>query len=366
MREYSVKSLQMMDAAFENLGELAQYESVQMTRSYYGIGGTSITVDPRARNASVLVPGVIVFFSDTPDNAYLIEDISSHARTKMTVKGCMLKGLAKRRICVPPLDAGARPYQDFGWDRFTGSAEGAYLHFADGNLVSPDDSARALPGLVLADNLDRGVVLPWQARFDRLDTLFQTLGETTEIGWDIRLDLTNKQFIFQAWAGQDRTQGNNLCLISEENGNAADVTYKAIHSGSATTAYVGGTGEDEERFILSEGGGIQGLARRELWSEAGSLGDPALLTLYVQNKLTDNQSKITLTATLIDSGACRYRRDYDVGDKVLLSGRGYNTGVRITEITETHENGYRTLSATFGNAPVNLGKLLTNRQSAVR
>ena len=361
-----MKSLQMMNAAFENLGELAQYESVQMTRSYYGIGGISVTVDPRARNASALVPGVFMFFSDTPDSVYLIEDISSHTRTKLTVKGCMLKGLAKRRICIPPLNAGARPYQDFGWDRFTGSAEATYHHFANGNLVAPDDSTRAIPGLVLAANLDRGIVLPWQARFDRLDTLFQTLGETTEIGWDIRPDIANRQFVFRAWVGQDRTQGDSLCLISEENGNAADVTYKAAHSGSATTVYVGGAGEDEERFILSEGGSVEGLARRELWSEAGSLEDPALLTLYAQNKLTDNQSKVTLTANLIDSGACRYRRDYDVGDKVLLSGRGYNSGVRITEITETHENGYRTLSATFGSAPVNLGKLLTNRQNAVR
>ena len=361
-----MKSLQIMDVAFKNLGELAQYESVQMTRSYYGIGGISITVHPHARNASALTPGVIVFFSNTTDSAYLIEDISSYSRTKLTVKGCMLKGLAKRRICVPPLDAGARPYQDFGWDRFTGSAEAAYHHFANGNLVFPDDSVRAIPGLVLTDNLNRGPVMPWQARFDRLDTLFQTLGETTEIGWDIRPDLANKQFVFQAWFGQDRTKGDSLCLISEENGNAADVTYKAVHSGSATTAYVGGMGEDEERFILSEGGTMTGLERRELWSEAGSLENPALLTLYAQNKLTDNQSKITLTANLIDSGACRYRRDYDVGDKVLLSGRGYNSGVRITEITETYENGSRTMSATFGSAPVNLGKLLTNRQSAVR
>ncbi len=235
-----MKSLQVMNSAFENLGELAQYESVQMTRSYYGIGSISVTIDPRAKNAHVLVPGVIVFFGDAPDNAYLIEDVSTYQRSKLTVKGCMLKGLAKRRVCVPPLEAGARAYQDFGWDRFTGSAESAYKHFAGVNLVSPDDAARAIPGLVLATDQGRGISLPWQARFDRLDTLFQTIGETTETGWDIRIDLVNKQFIFDAWAGLDRTQGPALCLISEENGNAADITYKATHSGSATTAYIGG------------------------------------------------------------------------------------------------------------------------------
>jgi hypothetical protein len=361
-----MKTLQIMSARFEKLGEIAQYESIQMTRSHYGTGSISITVDPRARHALTLAPDVIVFFGDEPDSAYLIEDVSQYSRSKYTVKGCMLKGLAKRCVCVPPLAAGARPYQDFGWDRFTGSAEAAYLHFAANNLVSPDDPTRAIPNMILARNLDRGVVLPWQARFDRLDTLFQTIGETTELGWDVRIDLPNKQFIFQAWDGQDRTQGDSLCLISEENGNAADVIYKAAYSGSATTAYIGGAGEDEDRFILSEGGGISGLARREIWAEAGSLEDPALLTLYAQNKLTDMRPKITLTADLIDSGASRYRRDYDVGDKVLLNGRGFNTGVRITDITETYEKGYRALKATFGDAPVTMGKLLANKQTAAR
>ncbi len=361
-----MKSLQVMNSAFENLGELAQYESVQMTRSYYGIGSISVTIDPRAKNAHVLVPGVIVFFGDAPDNAYLIEDVSTYQRSKLTVKGCMLKGLAKRRVCVPPLEAGARAYQDFGWDRFTGSAESAYKHFAGVNLVSPDDAARAIPGLVLATDQGRGISLPWQARFDRLDTLFQTIGETTETGWDIRIDLVNKQFIFDAWAGLDRTQGPALCLISEENGNAADITYKATHSGSATTAYIGGAGEDEDRFILSEGGSAEGFARRELWAEAGSLEDPALLAVYAQNKLTDAAAKITLTADLIDSGACRYGRDYAVGDKVLLSGRGFHTGVRITEVTETYEKGFRKLKGTFGDAPITVGKLLAGMQNAAR
>ena len=361
-----MKSLQVMNAAFANLGELAQYESVQMTRSYYGTGSISITLDPRAKNADKLAPDVIVFFSDAPDNAYLIEDVSMHKRSKLTVKGCMLKGLAKRRVCVPPLEAGARPYQDFGWDRFTGSAEAAYHHFAAVNLNAPDDAARAIPNLVLGENLDRGAVLPWQARFDKLDTLFQTIGETTEMGWDIRVDLAAKQFIFQAWQGIDRTSGDALCLISEENGNAMELTYKNKQSGSASTAYVGGAGEDEERFILSEGGGITGLSRRELWAEAGSLEDPALIALYAQNKLTDKASKVTLTADLIDNGACRYGRDYNVGDKVLAEGRGYSTEVRITEITETYEKGTRRLKGAFGDSVITVGRLLNSMQNAAR
>ena len=361
-----MRSLQIMDSNFNKLGEIVLYESLQLTRSYYEIGSISLTIDPRAKNALTLAPDVIVFFGDDPENAYLIEDVSPHQRSKLTVKGCMLKGLAKRRVCVPPVSSEARQYQDFGWDRFTGSAEASYQHFASNNLVAPDDINRAIPRLILASNKDRGAVLPWQARFDKLESVFRSIGERTEIGWNIRLDIQNKQFIFDVWDGLDRTQGNLRCLISEENGNASDLTYKCVKSASMTTAYIGGAGEDEERMILAEGGSVAGLLRREMWAEAGSLDDPELISLFAQNKLTDAAAKVTITANLIDSGACRYRRDYDVGDKVLLSGRGVYTGTRIMSITETYEKGVRTLSGTFGDAPITIGKLLDMRQNATR
>ena len=217
-----------------------------------------------------------------------------------------------------------------------------------------------------ADNRERGETLPWQARFDRLDTLFQSIGERTGIGWDILPDVENRRFIFTAWEGADRTAGDALCLISEENGNAATVTYRQILSGSATTAYVGGAGEDEDRFILCEGGDILGAQRRELWAEAGSIEEAGLLSMYAQTKLSDAAVKTTVTATLIDSGACRYGRDYDVGDKVLVRGAFGSAAVHIAEMTETWENGARSLAASFGDAPVTVSALLNQRKQAAR
>jgi len=357
-------TIQLMDFAFTKLGELAQFESLQFTRSYFGTGSFSLTAHPDAPGAEALAPGVLALVDE--QRVFLIEDVQAFSRDTLAVKGCMLKGLAKRRVCVPPLASGARAYQDFGWDRFTGSAEAAYLHFAMNNLISPEDGARAIPGLIAADNLEGGESLPWQARFDRLDTLFQSIGEATGVGWDILPDLPSKRFLFTAWAGADRTAGDALCLISALNGNAADVTYKQILSGSATTAYAGGAGEDEDRFILCAGGGAQGAARRELWVDAGSIEDPDLLSLYAENKLSDADVKTTVTAALIDSGACRYGRDYDVGDLVLMRGRFGSAAVRIAEMTETYENGARTLAASFGDAPVTVGKVLSARQNAIQ
>ena len=353
-----------MNFFFEKLGEIAQFESLQVTRSISGTGGIRLSLDPRVQGAAALVPGALVVLDGA--TAYLIEDVQTLARTALTATGCMLKGIAKHRVCVPPLSDEARPYMDFGWDRFTGSAEAAYLHFAQHNLIHPEDPARAIPNLVAAASRNRGESLPWQARFDRLDALFQSIGERTGLGWDIAPDLPNKRFVFAAWEGIDRTAGDALCLISEANGNAANVTYRRLCSGSATTAYAGGAGEDEDRLILCEGGEAEGAERRETFADAGSIADAELLSMYARTKLSGLGEKITVSADLIDSGACRYGRDYDVGDLVLISGRFGAASVRIAEITETYENGARRLAAYFGDAPVTVSSLLQNLKQTPR
>jgi hypothetical protein len=223
-----------------------------------------------------------------------------------------------------------------------------------------------MPRLVAAQNLERGETLPWQARFERLDTLFLSIGKRTGIGWDIVPDFGNRRYVFTAWAGADRTAGDALCLIGAECGNAAEVTYRGLASGSATTAYAGGAGEDENRLILCAGGAAQGADRRELWAEAGSIADADLLLLYADNKLADAGAQTTVTAALLDTGACRYGRDYDVGDVVLVQGRFGSAAVCVAEMTETYENGARTLSASFGDAPLTVSALLDRRSPAAR
>jgi len=357
--------LQVMNTAFEKLGEVSQYLSASITRSYYGTGAVEITLNPKAANADTLYPGVIVFPSGQPEKACIIEDVAALTRTKLVVRGCMLKGIAKRRVCVPPLN-GTRPYQDFGWDQFTGNAESALLNFAQHNLIAPEDPARAIPDMVAAENLGRGAILPWQARFDKLDAILQSIGEATEIGWSIIPDMSRNQYVFGAWVGVDRTTGDALCLISEPTGNASDVQYQQTASGSATTCYIGGAGEDEDRLILSTGNAATGIARRELWAEAGSLSEPELITLYGANKLESAKIKATMTTELIDSGACKYGRDYDVGDKVIARGNGRSMAARLIELTETYEAGGRTLKAVFGDAPVTVSAVLNRAQAATR
>ena len=421
-----MKTLLIMDSDFHLLGELALFSSLQLERSHYGVGDFTLTTAPGVPGADVLAPGVIVFPAGEEKKAMLVENITENAET-LTATGPMLKGLAKRRVVVPPLSLPAtlwhygngaweevsdpeaikaameqedvyqsyekpespgegmwwldmselaavynwdtatqdaqvwldlgeaqlrQKYQNFGWDRYIGPAESAYKHFAQNNLTAPEDAKRAIPRLDCAQDQSRGTTLPWQGRFDRLTDLFEDIGEATGMGWDIYPDMASKRFVFDVVPGNDYSTGSKVVVISREMGNASEVERKDVITGTYTTCYVGGAGEDENRMILATGAENTGFDRRELWAQAGSVDDADQLRLYAEKKLSNAAEKHTLTADVLDSGACRYERDWDVGDRVIVQGAGASMAAQIVSVTETHERGQRSIRATFGSAPV--------------
>ncbi len=354
-------ALMLMDKDFNLLAELPGYESLQLTRSYYGMGAFEVRMHPKSSGAEQLDPGRVLFFSEATHKAMVIEKIVWKSG-QVSASGKTLKGLAARKICVPPaLDDG-----HFGWDRFTGSAEAAYHHYAAANLYAPEDASRKVARLVGGDNANRGIVLPWQSRFGNLETLLSDIGETTEMGWDIVPDFSAKQYIFTAWEGRDLSQGTGRVIMSERNGNANDVTYTLDLTTAKTTAYVGGAGEDENRLIRCHGYEATGWDRRECWVDAGSISDTDMLAVAAESKLDDVEPKESLAAEIIDTGLCRYERDYDVGDKVLLAGAGRMAAVRLLEMRESYDGSGRKLQATFGAAPVTILDYLRGSQGAVR
>ena len=210
----------VMDFDFTLLGEVPAPRSFMVRREFFGTGSLRLTVQ-RARDG-LLARDRVIYRPDRPGQGWIIHRVSRSGDT-LTVDGTPLKGLARRRICVPPLVTGGA-YNQFGYDLFTGDAESAYLHFAANNLTAPEDAARAMPRLELAQNLHRGAELPWQARFERLSDLFEDIGAATGLGWDIRPDFGAKRYVLGAWAGADRTTGTGRCALSQELGNAGEMT----------------------------------------------------------------------------------------------------------------------------------------------
>ena len=347
-------SIMMINQDFELLAEIPHFVGLTLKRSYYDVGSFKLTMKRGMPNWDLLKRDALLYFPNQPDKMMLIEKVTI-THDSVSADGTPLKGLAKRRIAVPSIAATDDPYKGFGYDRFTGDAESTYLHYAAANLANPEDSKRAVPRLTLAQNQHRGDTLPWQARFDKLHELFKSIGEGTGVGWDIRPDFAAKAFVFGAWVGVDRSKGAERAIISREVGTADDTTSTDDATTAISTVYAGGAGEDENRLILSVGNEAVGLERRESWTDISGATDTDMLKMGAQRKQV--AVKQTLTASVRDSGLCRYERDYDVGDMVVIAADGKQTITRLIGMEEVHEGGRRKLKGTFGDEAATLSTI---------
>ncbi len=350
-----MQSLRIIDWDFVRYGELALYTSLQITRRHFGTGEFELHISADAPHVGELRTDRLLLPTDEPDKAMLIEAIiREDAKHAITVKGCTLDGLVRRRLAVPPRQAD----QSFGWDRITADAESCYQHFVAGNLIAPEDEKRAIPRLVLAENLHRGMTVPWQARFDQMDALLKELGEYSDMGYSITPDLANQRFLFSAAPGRDLTVGNGgdtHVILSVGNGNASEMRHTLDRAALKNTAYVGGYGEDEQRLILAVGTDFTGLNRRETWVDGGSLETPQELDTAGKRKLTQAEEKNTIQGTVMRRGVFRYGVDWDLGDKVTLLAASGRVDARCVEVKETYEQGKPPqLAAVFGDAPVSI------------
>ncbi|MBE5778518.1 MAG: hypothetical protein E7331_04210 [Clostridiales bacterium] len=355
-----MNTIMMMDFSFRLICELSQYMSLTIKRAFFGIGGFQLTVERGMPGWEQLEANRLFYLPERPGLMLLAEKVNINRKT-VTVSGVQLKGICKRRICVPPVKTEDESgYKAFGWDRFTGDAESAFFHFVENNVTAPGDGKRKMPGFVLAENLHRGEVLPWQARFDRLQDVLEDIGTATGLGWDILPDFSRKQFVFTAVEGKDLTQGSRRATLSREMGNVEDGTVTIDLSRKKGTIYAGGSGEDEKRMILSVGNAAEGIHRFEGWTDISGAEDAELLKMGAERKLEGE--KRTLQVLVTDSGLCKYGRDYDLGDILRVKMDGYEMDARLIEMEESMENGLRTLKATFGDAPVTLTGILKTRE----
>jgi hypothetical protein len=361
-----MRSLRIVTADFAALGEIGGYTSLRLTRRHYGVGEFELHLAMAAAFAGELAIDRMLIPAGAPHKAMLIESlVRQEAKGEITVKGCTLDGLAKRRLAVPPPSAG----NTFGWDRVSGDAETVIKHFAANNLSAPPETKRAMPNLVIAPNLHRGRDMPGQARFEQLDALLQGLAEYADMGWGIAPDFAGNRLVFDVTPGRDLAVGNASgahVILSLAMGNLSEITHTLDAASLRNTAYVGGQGEDELRLILAVGGRevsgnntpddhCAGLARRETWIDGGSLELPAELVTAARRKLADTETKHTMQGAVLRHGAFQYERDFDLGDRVTLQASAGRLDARVIEARETYERDKPPgIELVFGEAPATL------------
>lgn len=367
--------LRVIDTDFKFYGELAKYESLQITNKLYGIGEIELHINRHIHNADLLQQDRIVFIENDYDTPFQILhreialDENGKATENWLIKAIPLKAWLADRICIPP-DGKTN-------DNITADTETVMKTFVEHNALKPTNPKRTIPRLAIAPNQKRGPTIKRGPRFDTLSEELETIGTLTGVGWNISIDIENKRFVFDVIEGADRTATQRQrppVVFSPEFKTLQTLEYTESKLDQKTTAIVAGQGEGVERKVITLNDDLTGLARKELYVDARDIAD----TTQQETTLTetDEEGNVTESTTTIEvprpeqeiiadltnrgneklaeyeqtlffsgqinTGRFKYGEDWFLGDITTLQHKdwGVTLDARITEVKEIHEVGH--------------------------
>lgn len=263
-----------MTREFDLIGEITQYTSLQITRSYSGIGSLELRVNRYARNADQLTKGRVIFPQGQTDRAYVIRhrEIELDADGKITenwiVRAPSLKSWFSDRLTIPP--AGQSQ------DKVKAPAETAMYHYANTQAINPVDAGNVLPITAGVDQA-RGDAIEWESRYKDLAEEMTKISELSGLGWNIGVDYEAKGFVFNVTQGRDLTAGQSLlppAIFSPEFGTLKQMSYVESDLDFKNVAVVAGQGEGADRRIVTVGDlSATGLDRRVLFVDARDVAE---------------------------------------------------------------------------------------------
>lgn len=356
--------IKVISPDFDLLGEIRNYESLQYTRSFYGVGEFELHISNNQQHANALVNGNILMLDKAGQKACIIRhreneiDENGDETETLIIKGPQLKGILTQRLIVPPTSGD-------GYDSFSGTQEQIMKHYVDAECISPEDTSRIIPRLALAANQNRGVSDKWRFRFDKLSDALEQIGQYAKLGGDVTLDLSNEQMVFDVIQSHDRTANQDVlppALFSTEFGNVKVPHFIQSWIGAATQGYAGGQGDGVNRLI-QQVGSSKGLDRIETFLDCSDAENAAgLLTLGTQ-KLAEVAPTQSFEFSVIPDRSMVYGQDYFLGDTVTVWSKkwGVTMDAQITQLKEVYEEAGASLEITFGAAMPSLRKFIEHK-----
>lgn len=346
--------LRIIDKDFNLIGEIDDYESLIFIRRFFRVGEFEIHISLDKQNADKLIEDNLILLGADTRKVGIIEhcekDTNEQGQDVLIVKGPTLKGITKRRITVPD--------NTTGYDRIKGNAETVMKYYVNNNIVTPADILRKIAQVALATDNKRGIVVPWQTRYEGLDDILGQIAEFTKLGWDITLDLQNNKWLFDIVEGRNLTSDQDILppvIFSLDFDNIKTKHLMKSFMDYKNVGYCGGKGEEENRLI-QQVGSISGIDRREVFIDCSDAENVDELTANGQQKLDEFKKIESFEAQILPQGSFVYGKDYDLGDTVTVMDRkwGVILNSMITEIKEIYEiNGFN-LETTFGTTIPNI------------
>lgn len=337
----NIKPVRIIDVKFNLLAEVDSYTSLVITRSLFDIGEFELHIESNKLLDCIKIDNLIYI---AKNKVGIIESIEIEETDKLSIeiKGSMLKGILSRRITLPA---------ENGYDRIKGNAETIIKHYVNNNVINCAEN-RKIENLIITEDKKRGKDTVWQTTIkNNLAETLKEIGQFCQIGWDITLDTSNKNFLFDVIEGKDRSTNQNVnssVIFAKNFDNINNQTLLHNYINTCNIAYAGGKGEEDEQLI-QQIGDQEGFSRRETYIDCSNIETVDELITEGERRLQEQKETLTLESEVIQSDSFIYQKDWDLGDIATVKSDYAVMHTRIVEIKEIYEKSSMELEVTFGD-----------------
>lgn len=316
--------IEVRDAGLNRIGELDDYQQLEMVLKFNDISTWQLTVDRRNRLAAELIAdgaGIVVSRSGVPIlSGYWTdqEHNKNDSANTLTLSGVDDTVWLDRRLAHPQPGSTAPPYSTTAEDYRVAVASTVMRDYVGINEGVTAIAARKIPAVQRDPDIFYGATVSGRGRWQNLLTLVQEMAAAGAVGGlpvGFRLVQEGSVLRYKNFIPVDRTAS---AVFSEGLGNLAAFTYKKT-APKANYVYVGGAGEAAARTIYeqpdSDSIAVWGRIEGEL-VDAQSATTPEELAQAATKALTDNGVKTSLSVTPIDTDTLAFGVHYGLGDRV--------------------------------------------------
>lgn len=366
-----IEYVEIRDENTDVLGIIDTAQSIIWHSIFFGVGNFEIYVAARPETVDLLQKGRLVTRNDN-DEVGIIESLQIFddpaSGTMITAGGRFAKSMLDRRLIYNLSGNVLTP------TILSGNLETEVRRVVTENAIScPFDSRRNIPVLALGELSglqhvivdESGNATQRQVSYQNLLTYTDLLLEEYGLASKVILDADARKLRYVIFEGTDRSVDNeeneNPVTFSKEFDSLTAANYHFNNQLEKNVALIGGAGEGLERFYSLLAGNQEGLARRELFVDAGSVNRTykdenekentytddeyrAMLDAAGRQTLTTHKAEETLQGTVdVINSSFVYNVDFYLGDVVTMQSNdiGRYINERLRDVLERQDgDGY--------------------------
>lgn len=354
----------LLDNNLNRIQLIEIYRSFIWTNRYYMPGDFELYTPATKALLNTIKRGYYIVRDDDLTQCMIISNFEVMTDIEngdyITITGQSLKSILNRRIIWTQTN-------------LNGNLETMLRQLVTQNAINPTISARKISRLILGDTIGLTQNINAQYTGENLGETLTAIGQTYGIGYDVLLDLTNKQFKFVLLQGKNRTFNQDVnprVVFSNDFENLLTTDYIYNSDEYKNVALVAGEGQGTARKTAAVGTGND-LNRFEIYVDArdvssnnGEIGTTEYNKLLFERgieKLAETVITESISGEVEANYTYKLNVDYSLGDLVeVRNDYGVSLTPRITEVIECHdENGYTCIPTFETEESTSLEEIIT-------